>query len=145
MWKSKVKNILSYRFQRWPVFVCVVFVNVKIKGKEYSFISFPTLACFCLCCVCMCVCRGGIPSFPDCAITWSWSTIKIHLRFDGTTGTASNNTISWSATYEIPTYFRFELVFVPQNTRFNVSVILMCSINGENNVWHVKSWGFTPE
>ena len=32
----------------------------------------------------------------------------------------------------------------PQNMCFNVFVILVCSIYGENNLWHVKSWRFTP-
>ena len=81
---------------------------------------------------------------------------------------ASNNTISWSSTYEILTYFRRELGFAsyihvstprwsmsiflfksdggtPQNIRFNVFVILKCSIHGESNTWHVKSWRFTRE
>ena len=31
----------------------------------------------------------------------------------------------------------------PQNMRFNAFVILVCSIYGENNIWHVKSWRFT--
>ena len=31
----------------------------------------------------------------------------------------------------------------PQNMCFNVFVILVCSIYGENNIWHVKSWRFT--
>ena len=30
----------------------------------------------------------------------------------------------------------------PQNMRFNVFVILVCSIYDENNLWHVKSWRF---
>ena len=86
---------------------------------------------------------------------------------------ASNNTISWSTTYDsILTYFRREHGFAmfasqihpvhvsmpqwsmsifllksdggtPQNIRFNVFVILICSIYGENNIWHVKFWCFT--
>ena len=30
----------------------------------------------------------------------------------------------------------------PQNMRFNVFVILVCSIYDKNNLWHVKSWRF---
>ena len=87
------------------------------------------------------------------------------------TGIASNNTISWSATDDsILTYFRREHRFVsqihhvhvstprwsmfifllkchggtPQNICFNVFVILVCFIYGENNIWHVQSWRFTP-
>ena len=79
---------------------------------------------------------------------------------------ASNNTISWSATNEILTYFRCKLgsasyIYVstlrwfmsilllksdgatPQNIFFNVFVILKWSIHCENNIWHVKSWCFT--
>ena len=87
------------------------------------------------------------------------------------TGMASNNTISWSATDDsILTYFRREYGFAsqihqvhvstprwsmsifllkshggtPQNIHFNVFVILVCFIYGENNIWHVQSWRFTP-
>ena len=31
----------------------------------------------------------------------------------------------------------------PQNMRFNVFVTRVCSIYGENNIWHPKSWRFT--
>ena len=31
----------------------------------------------------------------------------------------------------------------PPNICFNVFVILVCSIYGENNIWHVKTWRFT--
>ena len=31
----------------------------------------------------------------------------------------------------------------PQNMRFNVFAILVCSIYGENNIWRLKSWRFT--
>ena len=31
----------------------------------------------------------------------------------------------------------------PQNMRFNVLVTRVCSIYGENNIWHPKSWRFT--
>ena len=81
---------------------------------------------------------------------------------------ASNKTISWSVTYEILTYFRHELgsasqiyvstprwfmsVFLlksndgtPQSIFFNVFIILKCSINRQNNPWHVKSWRITVE
>ena len=33
----------------------------------------------------------------------------------------------------------------PQNIFFNVFIIRKCSINHENNIWHVKSWRFTLE
>ena len=89
------------------------------------------------------------------------------------TGMASNNTISWSATYDhddwpisavnTDLHSRF-IVFIcscqhasmiyvhisaevqwwyTANIRFNVFVILVCSIYDENNIWHVKSWRFT--
>ena len=82
------------------------------------------------------------------------------------TGMASNNTISWSATYDsILTYFRREhglasqihhvhvstsrwsmsISGTQQNIRFNVLVLPVCSIYGENNIWHVKFWRFTLE
>ena len=32
----------------------------------------------------------------------------------------------------------------PQNMRFNVFVKRVCSIYGEYNIWHAKSWRFTP-
>ena len=96
--------------------------NAKIKCKEYYFISFPTLACRSV------SYTTWYSSFPDCAITEDTSTIKmqLHLQFDVSTkyfckvwcfyviiwsGMASSRTISWSATYEILTYFRRELGF----------------------------------
>ena len=32
----------------------------------------------------------------------------------------------------------------PQSIFFNVFIILKCSINREINLWHIKSWCFTP-
>ena len=84
------------------------------------------------------------------------------------TGMASNNTISWSATYDSTAQYwrisavntdlhrrfmfmsaRLDDIFLlksdggtSQNMRFNVFVILVCSIYDENNLWHVKSWRF---
>ena len=87
------------------------------------------------------------------------------------TGMASNNTISWSATYDSTVQYQNTDLFppwtalhrrfistprwamsifllksdggTPQNMRFNVFVIRVCSIYGENNIWHAKSWRFT--
>ena len=85
------------------------------------------------------------------------------------TGMASNNTISWSATYDSTVQYwpisalntalhrrfistpRWAMsIFLlksdggtPQNMRFNVFVIRVCSIYGENNIWHARSWRFT--
>ena len=81
---------------------------------------------------------------------------------------ASNNTISWSATYEILTYFRRELgqsdlhrkfmsarlddlcpyfclnpMTVHRKTYF--SMFLQYLSDRENNIWHVKFWRFTQE
>ena len=79
------------------------------------------------------------------------------------TGMVSNNTISWSATNDSTDLFppstrhrrfistpRWAMsIFLlksdggtPQNMR-NVFVICVCSIYGENNIWHAKSWRFT--
>ena len=84
---------------------------------------------------------------------------------------SSNNTISWSVTYKIlrpntdlfppqtricianhvgtPRWFMSVFLLKSdgstlQSIFFNVFIILKCSINRQNNLWHIKSPRFTP-
>ena len=96
MGKSKVKNIFSYHFARWPVGVKPYHTVLKVPWLRNHL---------------------RLINKKNTATSSIWYCDQVILQSMAFyvkiwTGMASNNTISWSATYEILTYLHRELRFV---------------------------------
>ena len=145
MWKSNVKNVFSYQFPCWSDVLLIAQSLTCLPGRLINNKNRSPIRCFD---------QVFLKSMVFYVNIW--------------TGIASNNTNSWSATYDSTEYWPISPVntalhrkFIskprwamsifllksdggkPQNMRFNVFVICVCSIYGENNIWHAKSWRFT--
>ena len=97
MWKSKVKNVFSYHFPRWPVGVrpCYAVPKFPRLRDHLRLINHKNTATSSIRC-----CDQVFLQIMAFYVQKIW------------TGMVSNNKISWSATYEILTYFHRELRFV---------------------------------
>ena len=95
MWKSKVKNIFSYHFPRWPVGVKPCYAVLKFPRLRNHFRLINN--------------KNTATSSIRCCDQAFLQSMAFYIKI--WTGIVSNNIISWSATNEILTYFHCELRF----------------------------------
>ena len=93
MWKSKVRNIFPYHFPRWPVGVKPCHGALKFPWLRNHLRLINN--------------KNTATSSIRCCDQVFLQSIAFYVKI--WTGMVSNNTISWSATYEILTYFHLEL------------------------------------
>ena len=146
--KSKVKNVFSYHFLHWSKvpWLCNHFKRL-INNKDTS-----QIRCFDQVFLYSMMFYVNILTGMVLNNTISWSatldSTAQYLNTDLFTWTriciADSSCSCQSARHHTMSIFLLESYGgAPQNMRFNVFVILVCSIYGKNNIWHVKSWHFT--